>query len=194
MLTTKGIAASPGAVVGQIVFTADDAVEKAGHGAEKNPVILVRAETTPEDIHGMEVAIGILTSQGGATSHAAVVTRGMGKSCVAGAGEIAVDERAGEMRARGAGIQGGRLDHARRHQPAVCSRGKRKLLPPDPENLAKLKNVHELGGAVPKDRSASQCGHSRDARRRASLAPRASACAAPSTCSLLRIASRTCAP
>src|SRR5271166_3519667 len=74
ILTTKGLAASPGAVVGQIVFTADDAVQKAGHGTEKNPIILVRAETTPEDIHGMEVAIGILTSQGGATSHAAVVT------------------------------------------------------------------------------------------------------------------------
>src|SRR5580704_10456236 len=101
VLTSTGLAASPGAVVGQIVFTADDAVQKAGHGAEKNPVILVRAETTPEDIHGMEVAIGILTSQGGITSHAAVVTRGMGKSCVAGAGEIAVDERKREMRARG---------------------------------------------------------------------------------------------
>ena len=59
VLTSTGLAASPGAVVGQIVFTADEAVAKAGHGAEKNPVILVRAETTPEDIHGMEVAIGI---------------------------------------------------------------------------------------------------------------------------------------
>src|SRR6266852_9920603 len=73
-----GLPASPGAAVGQIVFTADEAVEKAGHGANKNPVILVRAETTPEDIHGMEVAAGILTSRGGMTSHAAVVTRGMG--------------------------------------------------------------------------------------------------------------------
>src|SRR5580698_6371103 len=79
----KGLPASPGAAVGQIVFTADEAVERAGH--EKNvPVILVRAETTPEDIHGMEVAKGILTSRGGMTSHAAVVTRGMGKCCVAG--------------------------------------------------------------------------------------------------------------
>src|SRR6201993_1519666 len=82
-----GLPASPGAAVGQIVFTADAAVEKAGHG--KNvPVILVRAETTPEDIHGMEVAKGILTSRGGMTSHAAVVTRGMGKCCVAGAGDV----------------------------------------------------------------------------------------------------------
>jgi pyruvate,orthophosphate dikinase len=96
-----GLPASPGAAVGQIVFTADEAVEKAGHGSKKNPVILVRAETTPEDIHGMEVAAGILTSRGGMTSHAAVVTRGMGKCCVAGAGEIEVNERAGEMRAKG---------------------------------------------------------------------------------------------
>src|SRR5712692_8427278 len=96
----KGLPASPGPAVGQIVFTADEAVEKAGH--EKNvPVILVRAETTPEDIHGMEVAKGILTSRGGMTSHAAVVTRGMGKCCVAGAGDIDVDEKAREMRVKG---------------------------------------------------------------------------------------------
>jgi len=96
-----GLPASPGAAVGQIVFTADEAVEKAGHGNKKNPVILVRAETTPEDIHGMEVAVGILTSRGGMTSHAAVVTRGMGKCCVAGAGDIDVDEKTREMRANG---------------------------------------------------------------------------------------------
>jgi pyruvate,orthophosphate dikinase len=96
-----GLPASPGAAVGQIVFTADEAVEKAGHGSKRNPVILVRAETTPEDIHGMEVAAGILTSRGGMTSHAAVVTRGMGKCCVAGAGDIAVDEKAREMRVKG---------------------------------------------------------------------------------------------
>src|SRR5438552_4286037 len=96
-----GLPASPGAAVGQIVFTADEAVEKAGHGAKKNPVILVRAETTPEDIHGMEVAAGILTSRGGMTSHAAVVTRGMGKCCVAGAGDIEVDEKKREMHVKG---------------------------------------------------------------------------------------------
>ncbi len=100
VLTDKGLPASPGAAVGQIVFTAEDAVEKAGRGA-KNPVILVRAETTPEDIQGMEVAAGILTSRGGMTSHAAVVTRGMGKCCVAGAGEVQVNERLREMRVKG---------------------------------------------------------------------------------------------
>jgi pyruvate,orthophosphate dikinase len=146
LLTSKGLPASPGAVVGQIVFTAEDAVEKAGHGAKKNPVILVRAETTPEDIHGMEVAAGILTSQGGMTSHAAVVTRGMGKCCVAGAGEIAVDERAREMRARGQVFKEGdwiTLDGT----TGRVLRGKRNLLPPDPENLAKL--AHFMTWAEP---------------------------------------------
>jgi len=95
-----GLPASPGAAVGQIVFSADDAVEKTTKD-KKTRVILVRAETTPEDIHGMEVAAGILTSRGGMTSHAAVVTRGMGKCCVAGAGDIAVDEKAREIRVKG---------------------------------------------------------------------------------------------
>src|SRR5438552_285578 len=95
-----GLPASPGAAVGQIVFTADEAVEKAGHD-RKTPVILVRAESTPEDIQGMEVAAGILTSRGGMTSHAAVVTRGMGKCCVAGTGDVQVDERSREMRVQG---------------------------------------------------------------------------------------------
>ncbi len=87
---TTGLPASPGAAVGRIVFTADEAVQEAAAG---NPVVLVRAETTPEDIHGMEAAKGILTSRGGMTSHAAVVARGMGSPCVAGAGEVAVDPK-----------------------------------------------------------------------------------------------------
>jgi len=95
-----GLPASPGAAVGQIVFTADAAVEMFARGKNVH-VILVRAETTPEDIHGMEVAKGILTSRGGMTSHAAVVTRGMGKCCVAGAGDIDVSEKAREMRVKG---------------------------------------------------------------------------------------------
>src|SRR5512133_1869246 len=97
---TTGLPASPGAAVGRIVFTADDAVEARKEKKSDN-VILVRAETTPEDIHGMEVAAGILTSRGGMTSHAAVVTRGMGKCCVAGAGELEVDEKAQELRVKG---------------------------------------------------------------------------------------------
>ncbi|MGA3126131.1 MAG: pyruvate, phosphate dikinase [Candidatus Korobacteraceae bacterium] len=96
----KGLPASPGAAVGQIVFTAEEAVAVHQKGKYKS-IILVRGETTPEDIAGMEVASGILTSRGGMTSHAAVVTRGMGKCCVAGAGDIAVDEKKKEMHVKG---------------------------------------------------------------------------------------------
>src|SRR5271157_576464 len=92
-LLAKGMPASPGAAVGTIVFTANDAVEKS----KTAPVILVRKETVPDDIHGMEVAKGILTSRGGMTSHAAVVCRGMGTPCVAGAESIAVDEHKKEV-------------------------------------------------------------------------------------------------
>ena len=95
-----GLPASPGAAVGQIVFTAEDAVKYYQNGTYK-VVILVRGETTPEDIAGMEVASGILTSRGGMTSHAAVVTRGMGKCCVAGAGDCTVDENKKELRVKG---------------------------------------------------------------------------------------------
>jgi pyruvate,orthophosphate dikinase len=94
-----GLPASPGAAVGQIVFTAEDAVKFHQSGAYKS-IILVRGETTPEDIAGMEVASGILTSRGGMTSHAAVVTRGMGKCCVAGAGDLKVSEANKELRVK----------------------------------------------------------------------------------------------
>ena len=85
---TKGLPASPGAACGQIVFHADDATEWAAQGKK---VIMVRVETSPEDLAGMAVAEGILTARGGMTSHAAVVARGMGKCCVSGAGAINVD-------------------------------------------------------------------------------------------------------
>jgi pyruvate,orthophosphate dikinase len=83
-----GIDASPGAAVGRAAFTAEDAVEMSSSG----PVILVRKETTPDDIHGMDVAKGILTAVGGKSSHAAVVARGMGRPCIVGAGSISIDE------------------------------------------------------------------------------------------------------
>src|SRR5690606_33732674 len=85
-----GLPASPGAAVGRAVFTAEDAEAWAARG---EPVVLVRSEPSPEDIGGMAAAVGILTSRGGMTSHAAVVARGMGKCCVAGAGAITVDEK-----------------------------------------------------------------------------------------------------
>ena len=92
----KGLPASPGAACGKVYFNADDVVA-AVEGGEK--VLLVRQETSPEDIEGMVKAEGILTARGGMTSHAAVVARGMGKCCVAGCGEIKVDEAAKEIRA-----------------------------------------------------------------------------------------------
>ena len=87
---TRGLPASPGAASGYPVFTADEAVARTEKG---DSVILVRRETSPEDIHGMHAAAGILTSTGGSTSHAAVVARGWGKCCVAGAGDLVIDSK-----------------------------------------------------------------------------------------------------
>lgn len=94
----KGLPASPGGVFGQIVFSSEEAVEWKEKG---HKVILVRIETSPEDIAGMVAAQGILTTRGGMTSHAAVVARGMGKCCVAGCGEIEVDYRTETLKAKG---------------------------------------------------------------------------------------------
>jgi pyruvate,orthophosphate dikinase len=99
-----GLPASPGAASGEIVFTADDAARLKEEG---RAVILVRAETSPEDIHGMHAAEGILTTRGGMTSHAAVVARGMGKPCVCGAGDVRVDAAAGTLSAGGKVLRAG---------------------------------------------------------------------------------------
>lgn len=93
-----GLPASPGAATGKVVFTAEEA-EKLGGAGEA--VILMREETSPEDIRGMDAARGIVTARGGMTSHAAVVARGMGRPCVSGAGEIRIDQKAGEFHCRG---------------------------------------------------------------------------------------------
>ena len=97
-LLTKGLPASPGGACGQVVFNSEDAVEFKDKGIK---TILVRVETSPDDILGMVAAQGILTSRGGMTSHAAVVARGMGKCCVAGAGDVSVDYTREEMRVAG---------------------------------------------------------------------------------------------
>jgi pyruvate,orthophosphate dikinase len=97
-LLGKGLPAGPGAACGRVALTAQKAVEMAKGG---EPVVLVREETSPEDIAGMHAAAGILTTRGGATSHAAVVARGMGKTCIVGAGEISADPSHGEVRAHG---------------------------------------------------------------------------------------------
>ena len=103
---TSGLGASPGAATGEVVFTAEEAERLA---AEKRAVILVRAETSPEDIHGMHAARGILTARGGMTSHAAVVARGMGRPCVSGAGALKIDITKGEMSAGGVTIKKGEM-------------------------------------------------------------------------------------
>ncbi|HMG46532.1 MAG TPA: pyruvate, phosphate dikinase [Allosphingosinicella sp.] len=102
----KGLPASPGAACGKAVFDADTA-EKWAAAGEK--VILVRIETSPEDIHGMHAAEGILTARGGMTSHAAVVARGMGRPCVSGAGSLAIDYRARAMRVGGQEVKEGAI-------------------------------------------------------------------------------------
>ena len=103
-LIAQGLPASPGAAVGKIVFSAEAAVREAAAG---EAVILVRDETSPEDIRGMDAARGIITARGGMTSHAAVVARGMGRPCVCGVGELEIDTRAGTLRTRGRVFQAG---------------------------------------------------------------------------------------
>jgi len=100
----RGLPASPGAAAGIVVFSAEEAERRAAH---KEKVILVRIETSPEDIHGMHAAQGILTARGGMTSHAAVVARGMGKPCVSGAGEVKIDYAAKTFKAGGQIIKEG---------------------------------------------------------------------------------------
>ena len=103
-LLTRGLPASPGAASGKVVFSADEAETMAAAGVA---VILVRMETSPEDIHGMHAAKGILTSRGGMTSHAAVVARGMGRPCVSGAGDLRIDYTAQKMTVLGREIAAG---------------------------------------------------------------------------------------
>ncbi|MDZ4364359.1 pyruvate, phosphate dikinase [Brevundimonas sp.] len=105
-VVATGLPASPGAATGKIVFDADEAERLSQLG---DAVILVREETSPEDIHGMHAARGIVTARGGMTSHAAVVARGMGRPCVSGAGEVHIDDKAGTFTARGRTFRAGEI-------------------------------------------------------------------------------------
>ncbi|MHA1109285.1 MAG: pyruvate, phosphate dikinase [Alphaproteobacteria bacterium] len=105
-LLATGLPASPGAACGKVVFNSNEAEKMA---AREEAVILVRIETSPEDIHGMHAAQGIVTSRGGMTSHAAVVARGMGTPCVSGAGEIRIDYETRTMTARGQTVKAGEV-------------------------------------------------------------------------------------
>ncbi|PID78648.1 pyruvate, phosphate dikinase, partial [bacterium DOLZORAL124_64_63] len=131
-----GLPASPGAAQGEIVFSAEDAVAQVEAGKQ---VVLVRRETSPEDIAGMNVAQGILTSRGGMTSHAAVVARGMGKPCVAGAGELTVDSAKGVMSIGGKEFKAGDMLTINGTDGSIID-GAPKLVPPqmDDPNLAKV--------------------------------------------------------
>jgi len=126
-----GLPASPGAAQGEVVFSAEDAVTAAANGKK---VVLVRRETSPEDIAGMNVAEGILTSRGGMTSHAAVVARGMGKPCVAGCGELYVDTKKGEMTIGGESFAAGDMVTINGTTGAVI-KGTPALVPPHLDDL-----------------------------------------------------------
>ena len=177
----KGLAASPGAACGQVVFTADEAKEAVESGKMKK-VVLVRLETSPEDIEGMAVAQGILTVRGGMTSHAAVVARGMGTCCVSGCGDIVVDYDKKCFTLSGSPSTAPRATSTAR----PCPRWK----PPSPAILA-------ASWAGPTPRASWKCLPTRTTpatpSRPSSSARKASACAAPSICSLKPTASRLCA-
>ena len=174
----KALPASPGAACGKIVFTAEDAKEWAARGEK---VVLVRLETSPEDIEGMKAAQGILTVRGGMTSHAAVVARGMGKCCVSGCGAINMDEDNKQFTLAGKtyhegdwlsldGSTGNIYDGA---MPTV-----------DATIGGDFGRIMALGRQVSAGcRSAPMPTPPTTPPRPVSWAPRASACAAPSTCS-----------
>jgi pyruvate,orthophosphate dikinase len=125
----KGLPAGPGGGVGQVVFTADDAETWAKQGKK---VVLVRAETSPEDVHGMHAAVAILTSKGGMTSHAALVARGWGKCCIVGCGALDIDAEAKRIRVGGETLQEGDWITLNGTKGMVY-RGQVPVLPADPE-------------------------------------------------------------
>ncbi len=179
----KGLAASPGAACGKIVFSAEDAEEMARRGEK---VVLVRLETSPEDIEGMKASQGILTVRGGMTSHAAVVARGMGTCCVSGCGDnIKIDEEKSSS-PRPAPSSRGRLDLHRRLHRQHLRRRRSHRAPPPAANFNRF-----MGWATQLVSPGRPTPITRATRSRPwSSAPRASACAVPSTCSSQRTASR----
>ena len=201
-VATKGLPASPGAASGQVVFSADHAVEWANQG---KPVILVRRETVPDDIHGMFVAQGILTATGGMTSHAAVVGRQMGKPSIVGAGELR-DRRSARSSSRVGGqtVKEGdfisfdglsgevKLGRVASKPSEILQVVNKSLDAEEVGHLPALRQAAVVGRQVPPPRHPRQ---RRPARIRPSSptpsARAASACAAPSTCSSARAASRS---
>ena len=154
-VAAKGLNASPGAASGGVVFDADTAAERGGAGEK---VVLVRWETTPDDIHGMIAAQGILTVHGGMTSHAAVVARGMGKPCVAGADGVTIDEAAKTATDRRHDRPRGRADHARRRHGTRLHRQGRARPAADQRGL---RDGAHLGRRLPPAQGQGQRGHAR---------------------------------
>ena len=153
--------------------------------------MLVRVETSPEDIHGMHAAEGILTTRGGMTSHAAVVARGMGKPCVAGAGSIRVDYATETVTASGMTLKKGDIITIDGSTGQVLAG---KVTMQEPSLSGDFATLMELGRQGAPAQGARQCRNAgRRARRRSSSAPKGSASAAPSTCSSRRTASARCA-
>ena len=185
----KGLAASPGAAVGKVYFTADDAVDADERGEK---VILVRNETSPEDVHGMMVSQGILTARGGLVSHAAVVARGWGTPAIVGA-DIGEDRRASSSpsatsrSARATSISPRR--HDRRGRARRDEAGGRRAADRVHDDPRVGRQVRKGKLGRPRQRRHRR---GRDQRSRA-RAPRASACAAPSTCSWRPTGCRSCA-
>ncbi len=152
---TKGVGASPGAAAGELVFSADDAVAAA---KDERDVILVRPFTEADDVHGFHAAKGILTSKGGKASHAALVARGMGKPCVAGAGELQIDVKAKKLRVGDTELsEGDRIaidgEHRHRHGGRRAARGSR--------DERRVRDGARLGGRAPDSRRAGQRRHGR---------------------------------
>ena len=185
-LLTTGLPASPGAAVGKLAFTAAEAVE------ERQPagaVLLVRKETNREDIEGMHSAVGILTSTGGMTSHAAVVARGWGRCCVAGAGEIQIDEKGRKIKV------GGKTLRTRTRYPIDGSTGEvmaGSIATQTPKLSGDFSTVMGWSDKYRTMKIRTNADTPEDAKRAREFGAKASACAAPSTCSSKAIASRRC--
>ena len=189
-MLAQGVAASPGAAKGEVVFDADEAIEAAAAGRE---VVLVRSFTEAEDVGGFHAAKGVLTSEGGKASHAALVARGMGVPAVTGAGSLEIDEEAGEVRLGGevvlragdrVAIDGSAGAITAADVPLVA-----------PEMSEAFETVLGWADGIAPARRPHQRRHARGrARARAASAPKGSASAAPSTCSSARTATRRSSP
>ena len=202
-LLAKGLNAGPGAATGRIVFNSVDAEAWAKRGEK---VILTRIETSPEDIKGMNAAEGILTARGGMTSHAALVARQMGKVCVAGCGELAIDYGEQDDDRQGPDAQGGRLDlHRRDDRPGHRGQGQHQAVrgPPGPDREdprpgqgRRSTRPSPRSWPGPTSTGPSRSGPTPTSPTRrptpSPSAPRASASAGPSTCSSARARSARC--